>query len=102
MESLKIKETDRIAALRKELVKIGCLLEEKGKGVWKLTPGDKPSAEEKLRINTYRDHRMAMGFAPWAMLADIEIENPDVVQKSYPRFWEDVKGLGIVVKLRVS
>ncbi len=102
LESLKIKETDRIAALRKELVKIGCLLEEKGKGVWKLTPGDKPSAEEKLRINTYRDHRMAMGFAPWAMLADIEIENPDVVQKSYPRFWEDVKGLGIVVKLRVS
>ncbi|MEQ9414923.1 MAG: 3-phosphoshikimate 1-carboxyvinyltransferase [Cyclobacteriaceae bacterium] len=92
LESLYIKETDRIAALQNELNKVGAKLEETSKGVFSLTPGKIP--EEKIKINTYHDHRMAMGFAPWATLMDLEIESPEVVNKSYPEFWDDLKGIG--------
>ncbi|MEQ8362721.1 MAG: 3-phosphoshikimate 1-carboxyvinyltransferase [Cyclobacteriaceae bacterium] len=92
LESLYIKETDRIAALQNELNKVGAKLEETSKGVFSLTPGKIP--EEKIKINTYHDHRMAMGFAPWATLMDLEIEAPEVVNKSYPEFWDDLKGIG--------
>ena len=94
LESLRIKETDRITALQNELAKIGARLEETGKGTWNLVPGKTPASFKKISINTYHDHRMAMGFAPWATLTDVEIESPDVVQKSYPGFWEDMKVLG--------
>ena len=94
LESLRIKETDRIAALQTELAKIGAHLEVTGKGTWKLIPGKAPASFKKISISTYHDHRMAMGFAPWATLTDVEIENPDVVQKSYPGFWEDMKLVG--------
>jgi len=94
LESLRIKETDRIAALQTELAKIGARLEETGKGTWKLVPGKTPASFKKISISTYHDHRMAMGFAPWATLTDVEIESPDVVQKSYPGFWEDMKVMG--------
>ena len=94
LESLRIKETDRITALLNELAKIGARLEETGKGTWNLVPGKTPASFKKISINTYHDHRMAMGFAPWATLTDVEIESPDVVQKSYPGFWEDMKVVG--------
>ncbi len=94
LESLRIKETDRITALQNELAKIGARLEETGKGTWNLVPGRTPASFKKISINTYHDHRMAMGFAPWATLTDVEIESPDVVQKSYPGFWEDMKVVG--------
>ena len=94
LESLRIKETDRITALQNELAKIGARLEETGKGTWNLVPGKTPASFKKISINTYHDHRMAMGFAPWATLTDVEIESPDVVQKSYPGFWEDMKVVG--------
>lgn len=94
LESLRIKETDRITALQNELAKIGARLEETGKGTWNLVPGKTPASFKKISISTYHDHRMAMGFAPWATLTDVEIESPDVVQKSYPGFWEDMKVVG--------
>lgn len=86
LESLRIKETDRIAALQNEIAKIGAKLIEDNTR-WTLTPG---KMKNGIRIATYHDHRMAMGFAPWSALADIIIEDPQVVEKSYPGFWEDV------------
>ncbi len=97
LESLRIKETDRIDALQRELKKIGAELSEPSPGNWKLAPGK--ISDLKLPIQTYHDHRMAMGFAPWATLIDIVIESPEVVNKSYPGFWEDVKSAGIQVSI---
>ena len=96
MESLRIKETDRIAALQTELGKIGAQLIEDS-GVWKLIPS-KDLKQQKLSVATYHDHRMAMGFAPLATLMDVEIESPEVVNKSYPGFWNDLKAVGFEVQ----
>lgn len=90
LESLRIKETDRIAALQNELRKIGGDLVEE-KDCWKLIPATQ--LPQKAFFNTYKDHRMAMAFAPLVTLMDVEIENPDVVRKSYPKFWDDVQSL---------
>ncbi|TAF67022.1 MAG: 3-phosphoshikimate 1-carboxyvinyltransferase [Cytophagales bacterium] len=90
LESLKIKETDRIAAMRTELSKIGTLLEEKNNH-WLLKPATLPNLwTTPLLINTYQDHRMAMAFAPLAFLHPLQIENSAVVRKSYPHFWNDL------------
>ncbi|HWA35398.1 MAG TPA: hypothetical protein VG737_14760, partial [Cyclobacteriaceae bacterium] len=95
LESLRIKETDRIAALQRELAKVGASLEEDGNR-WKLIPGDIPTS--KPQFNTYHDHRMAMGFAPLATCMDIDIEGPEVVNKSYPTFWDDMTALGFTIQ----
>jgi 3-phosphoshikimate 1-carboxyvinyltransferase len=95
LESLRIKETDRIDALQKELKKIGSEFSEPSTGNWKLIPGKISTLTSP--IQTYHDHRMAMGFAPWATLRDLVIEAPDVVNKSYPGFWQDVKSIGVEV-----
>lgn len=93
LESLRIKETDRIAALQNELRKIGADLIEDDAAHWRLIPT--ASLPAKASFNTYKDHRMAMAFAPLATLMDeVEIENPAVTRKSYPTFWDDVKGFG--------
>lgn len=92
LESLWIKETDRIAALEQELAKIGARLTEPSVGKWKLVPGDVSTLKEP--IATYHDHRMAMGFAPWATRVPITVEAPEVVNKSYPGYWEDLKTVG--------
>jgi 3-phosphoshikimate 1-carboxyvinyltransferase len=95
LESLRIKETDRIAALQNELRKIGADLTETS-GQWKLVPSRKlPSSAS---FNTYKDHRMAMAFAPLAAKMEVEIENPLVVRKSYPRYWDDLKNVGVKIK----
>lgn len=93
MESLRIKETDRIAALKSELAKLGASLDQDA-GKWTLTPGNGllPSS---IEINTYDDHRMAMGFAPLATRAQVIIEDAGVVKKSYPGFWHDVAKCGV-------
>jgi 3-phosphoshikimate 1-carboxyvinyltransferase len=92
LESLRIKETDRIKALQVELGKLGAtFLEESGK--WILTPS-KNRDFKSMFFNTYLDHRMAMAFAPLATLADVTIEDPAVTRKSYPKFWEDITGFG--------
>jgi 3-phosphoshikimate 1-carboxyvinyltransferase len=98
LESLRIKETDRIAALQNELLKIGGTLIENNQHEWELIPGQEKMILQKLFINTYDDHRMAMAFAPLATKTDISIENASVVQKSYPSFWEDMSKAGFSIE----
>ena len=93
LETLKIKETDRIAALQNELSKIGVKLIEKGQ-VYKLDCSEK-FIPEKVFFNTYEDHRMAMAFAPLAIIIpEVEFEDANVVEKSYPAFWADLEKVG--------
>jgi 3-phosphoshikimate 1-carboxyvinyltransferase len=95
LESLRIKETDRIAALQNELRKFGSdLVEVEPDLKFRIKPSTFRVCGQT--INTYKDHRMAMAFAPLALLGDITIENPEVVEKSYPHFWEDLKTAGFV------
>jgi 3-phosphoshikimate 1-carboxyvinyltransferase len=93
LESLRIKETDRIKALQNELSKFNCQLTEPEKGGWKLDSSNF-KAKEGIEIETYEDHRMAMGFTPLAIHESIQITEIDVVNKSYPSFWEDIKLFG--------
>lgn len=95
MESLRIKETDRIAALQQELKKIGATLVENDSARWTLIPSENLPAT--ARFLTYKDHRMAMAFAPLATRMEVEIENPAVVKKSYPNFWKDLEGVGFPI-----
>ncbi len=92
VESLKIKETNRIAALTNELHKLGYILNEpvEGQLAWN---GERCEPAKEISIATYEDHRMAMAFAPTAMVTPITIEHPEVVSKSYPNFWEDLEQL---------
>jgi 3-phosphoshikimate 1-carboxyvinyltransferase len=94
LESLRIKETDRIKALQQELGKLEATFLEEG-GKWILTPSEN-RLFKALSINTYLDHRMAMAFAPLATVTDVTIEDPRVTRKSYPKFWEDIKGFGFI------
>jgi 3-phosphoshikimate 1-carboxyvinyltransferase len=96
LESLRIKETDRIAALQQELRKIGGDLEDIGHGVFRVKPAY--SFANVPAFDTYEDHRMAMAFAPLALLSKIIIADPQVVRKSYPRFWQDLESVGFLVK----
>ncbi len=96
LESLRIKETDRIKALQNELSKIGADLHEEDPEHWTLIPSS--SLPTQASFLTYKDHRMAMAFAPLATLMDVEIERPDVVRKSYPNFWNDMKSVGFIVQ----
>ena len=92
VESLKIKETDRLKAMSNELKKIGVNFYDDN-GVWTLDKRNNEFSNE-ASIETYKDHRMAMAFAPLASEINITINNPDVVNKSYPSFWEDMKKAG--------
>jgi len=95
LESLKIKETDRVAAMTTELAKIGATLNEIDQK-WELTPSS--SLPESVSIDTYEDHRMAMAFAPLSLLMEVIIDDPMVVNKSYPSFWEHIHQVGIAVE----
>ncbi|MCF8324831.1 MAG: 3-phosphoshikimate 1-carboxyvinyltransferase [Leadbetterella sp.] len=89
LESLKIKETDRVVALQNELAKIGGTLEEvEAKTRYEVNSGG--SWTKTPTFETYDDHRMAMAFAPLAMISDVIIEEPGVVAKSYPSYWDDL------------
>ncbi|HEY0262679.1 MAG TPA: hypothetical protein VGB95_06610 [Chitinophagales bacterium] len=90
LQSLRIKETDRIVALQEELKKIGFELQETEANTFALKGKFHAPI---LPIKTYNDHRMAMAFAPLSLLAEIEIEEPNVVRKSYPEFWNEVAKL---------
>jgi 3-phosphoshikimate 1-carboxyvinyltransferase len=95
LQTLKIKETDRILALRTELQKIGAdFIEDKNK--WTVIPndGDKQLLPEKVSIKTYDDHRMAMAFAALATKMDVLFDDLEVVNKSYPTFWRDLEKIG--------
>ena len=95
VESLKIKETDRLLAMKNELKKIGCDFYEEG-NYWILEKRSR-EIDEELSIDTYKDHRMAMAFAPLASKKSIIINDPDVVVKSYPTYWEDLKKVGFII-----
>jgi 3-phosphoshikimate 1-carboxyvinyltransferase len=97
LQSLKIKETDRMAALITEMRKLGYILHETDGSVlsWE---GERCTTEEHPAIDTYEDHRMAMAFAPTCLaLPEILINNPQVVSK-YPRYWEDLRQAGFIIK----
>ena len=109
LQSLRIKETDRIAALQNELKKLGfniqsISLTENGKRIEILEMLTPQTADEYIRhktveIATYEDHRMAMAFAPAAMLyPKLEISHPEVVSKSYPTYWEDLQSVGVTIQ----
>ena len=95
VESLKIKETDRLLAMKNELKKIGCDFYEEG-NYWILEKRSR-EIDDELSIDTYKDHRMAMAFAPLASKKSMIINDPDVVVKSYPTYWEDLKKVGFII-----
>ena len=86
LHTLKVKETDRLVALQNELLKIGAKTHIT---VEKIESSEFIEPEENISIATYKDHRMAMAFAPFALIKELNIENEDVVEKSYPEFWEE-------------
>ena len=92
LHTLKIKETDRLVALQKELTKLGAIIEVTDKSLH-LRKRTNPIHPNVL-VETYHDHRMAMAFAPLALLVPIRIQDADVVSKSYPGFWKDLGRLG--------
>ena len=97
LQSLKIKETDRIAALQKELKKLGYIVSDFNDSALKWN-GERCEAISNAVIDTYEDHRMAMAFAPVSLiLGKIIINEPQVVSKSYPSFWNDLKKAGFEV-----
>ena len=95
VESLKIKETDRLLAMKNELKKMGCDFYEED-NYWVLEKRSR-EIDDELSIDTYKDHRMAMAFAPLASKKSIIINDPDVVVKSYPTYWEDLKKVGFII-----
>lgn len=97
LSTLKIKETDRIAALSKELAKLNITFKDLLGG--KASLGGTEAVMKEVSIETYEDHRMAMALAPLSVFAkSMIIEEPEVVNKSYPKFWEDLKKLGFVIE----
>lgn len=99
LKTLKIKETDRISALQKELAKFGAKLTEPGPGEleWNGKINQNLNIENPV-IETYHDHRMALAFAPMALAGyRLQISDPMVITKSYPGFWEDIKKAGFTV-----
>ena len=100
LATLKIKETDRIEALKKEMRKLGYVITSRNDSelLW-----DGKTCEPQLEqgIDTYEDHRMALAFAPYALKADgLIINNPEVVTKSYPHFWKNLQEAGFTVEVK--
>lgn len=97
LHTLKIKETDRLEALRIELTKLGATIVVTNESLT-LEPSSNDVIAKNVAISTYNDHRMAMAFAPLALKVPIIIENAEVVSKSYPDFWEDLKSIGFLTQ----
>ncbi len=98
IESLKIKETDRVVALQNELGKFsGQLNEVEPNATYHIPKRTLQDQHSPVRIHTYDDHRMAMAFAPLALQRETVIKHPNVVVKSYPSFWDDLRKAGFVI-----
>jgi 3-phosphoshikimate 1-carboxyvinyltransferase len=95
LHTLKIKETDRLLALKNELEKLGAIVQITNDS---LTLQQSKSINKNCSIKTYQDHRMAMAFAPLALKTSICIEEAEVVSKSYPSFWKDLKSIGFHIE----
>lgn len=99
LQSLKIKETDRIQALITELHKLGYVVKSEQDSIL-IWNGERCEPEASPVIATYEDHRMAMAFAPAALLVpSVQIAEPQVVSKSYPGYWEDLKQAGFNIEI---
>ncbi|WP_374548484.1 3-phosphoshikimate 1-carboxyvinyltransferase [Flavobacterium sp.] len=96
LHTLKIKETDRLEALKNELTKLGATVSITDESLT-LVKNSLPLEGLGKAIKTYQDHRMAMAFAPLALKVSIIIEEAEVVSKSYPTFWDDLKSVGIQI-----
>lgn len=97
LETLRIKETDRISALKTEMLKLGYVLSDADEGTLEWD-GTRVAPQPEPVIDTYDDHRMAMSFAPAAIFfPGLRIANPEVVTKSYPTFWTDLRSAGFKV-----
>ncbi|MFC2080988.1 3-phosphoshikimate 1-carboxyvinyltransferase [Bacteroidota bacterium] len=98
--TLKIKETDRINALQVEMRKLGIVISADPGGSWISWEGKKTSEIPQIKqIKTYQDHRMAMAFSPAALKhPGLIIDDPEVVDKSYPGFWKDLESTGFILK----
>ena len=94
LHTLKIKETDRLEALKAELTKLGAKVSVTHES---LTLSQSENINPNISIKTYQDHRMAMAFAPLALKVPIVIEEAEVVSKSYPTFWDDLKSVGFKI-----
>ena len=94
LHTLKIKETDRLEALKAELEKFGALVSITDETLT-LEPAAKIIAD--VAVKTYQDHRMAMAFAPLALKTNLVINEAEVVSKSYPDFWKDLKSVGFTM-----
>ncbi len=94
LHTLKIKETDRLLALKNELEKLAAQVTITDDS---LTLESSSTINENITVKTYKDHRMAMAFAPLALKVSIIIEEAEVVSKSYPAFWEDLKAIGFKI-----
>jgi 3-phosphoshikimate 1-carboxyvinyltransferase len=98
LQSLKIKETDRINAMITEMRKFGFVLQEQKNSILSWN-GERCDAEENPVIDTYDDHRMAMALAPASIIyKSVLVNNPKVVSKSYPNFWNDLRRVGFNVE----
>ncbi|SFD11791.1 3-phosphoshikimate 1-carboxyvinyltransferase [Algibacter pectinivorans] len=95
LHTLKIKETDRLVALKTEIEKLGGKVRITDKSLHLAASN---SIKENVAIATYNDHRMAMAFAPLALKTSLVIEDAMVVSKSYPTFWDDLASIGFTVK----
>lgn len=98
LSTLKIKETDRIEAMKREMRKLGYVLHDANDSelYWN---GERCEPSLELGIDTYEDHRMALAFAPYALTTEgLIINNPQVVTKSYPHFWDDLKNVGFKIE----
>ena len=95
LHTLKIKETDRLEALKKEFNKLGAnQVKTSNNSIY--FKGDQ-QLNKNIKISTYKDHRMALSFATLAVIIDISIESPNVVSKSFPSFWQNLKALGFKI-----
>ena len=95
LHTLKIKETDRLVALQNELEKLGATVSITNDS---FTLESSNLMHSNVKIKTYQDHRMAMAFAPLALKTPLIIEDAEVVTKSYPNFWNDLKSIGFVIE----
>lgn len=103
LHTLKIKETDRLEALKTELSKFGAQITVTNNSLTLqphnfFTEGEAGSQQRGGPVATYNDHRMAMAFAPLAIKTPVIIKDAGVVSKSYPTFWQDMEALGFVIK----
>ena len=98
LSTLKIKETDRIEALKREMRKLGYVVKDRN-GSELSWDGERCEPSVEMGIDTYEDHRMALAFAPFVQKMDgLVINNPQVVTKSYPHFWDDLRQAGFEVE----